>query len=136
MTTNVIAPSLVNFACPEIELEPQLHHLTSLSHCSFASCVVAWNFNTEKLKRSVDSTVLANVTIYIGRVHHSFSTGAQSFSYARYGSGALSPFLDWLGCTGSEKALLNCSHTKIGGFTSYYCYNDDVGVRCQGKYSV
>ena len=63
-------------------------------------------------------------------------TGAQSFSYARYGSGTGPSLLDRLGCTGSEKALLNCSHTEIGGFTSYYCYNDDVGVRCQGKYSV
>ena len=63
--------------------------------------------------------------------------GAQSFSYARYGRGTGPSLLDQLGCTGSEKALLNCTHTEIGGFTSSYCrYYDDVGVRCQGKYSV
>lgn len=63
--------------------------------------------------------------------------GAQSFSYARFGRGTGPSLIDRLGCTGREKALLNCSHTEIGGFSSSYCrYNDDVGVKCQGKHSV
>ena len=63
-----------------------------------------------------------------------FFIGAQSFSYARFGRGTGPSLIDRLGCTGREKALLNCSHTEIGGFSSSYCrYNDDVGVRCQGN---
>ena len=57
-----------------------------------------------------------------------------AYVYFGYGSGPM--FLDQLGCTGREQALLNCSHSGIG-VTSYNCGHDyDAGVRCLGWLSL
>ena len=53
-----------------------------------------------------------------------------SYSYAFFGSGSGTIFLDNLGCSGSEANLLDCTHASGSTCT----HSKDVGVRCQGKF--
>ena len=50
------------------------------------------------------------------------STGAVSFTNARFGQGNGNIWLDDLRCLGTESTLLSCSHDGIGVY--------DVGVEC------
>ena len=59
---------------------------------------------------------------------HFFFTDSLAFSYAYFGSGSGSIFLDNVGCSGGESSLLDCSY--VSGSTC--SHSEDVGVRCQG----
>ncbi len=64
---------------------------------------------------------------HLTQLHH---TGIEIFSYAYYGAGSGPIFLSYLGCSGEEPNLLNCSHSGIGVHQcSHY---EDAGVRCSG----
>ena len=55
------------------------------------------------------------------------STGANSVQYGQGGGGI---FLSNVRCTGSEDAIINCTHSGIGVHTC--THSKDVGVRCRG----
>ena len=63
--------------------------------------------------------------------HNAFIlTDAVAFSYAHFGSGTGTVFLDDVGCTGSETRLIDCPRSSY-----VYCrygHSEDSGVRCQG----
>ena len=57
---------------------------------------------------------------------------AVPFSNVHFGNGAGLIHLDDVDCTGSESKLLDCRHRSSVHCT--YGYNEDAGVRCQGKF--
>ena len=74
-----------------------------------------------------------NVITYYYFIMHA---GARAYPNAYFGQGTGALLLDRLSCTGSEQALLNCSHSGIG-VTTYYCgHDDDAGVGCLGWLSL
>ena len=64
-----------------------------------------------------------------------YTTGAKSFSNARFGRGTGPLLLDRLRCIGTEQNLLNCSHRGEGVTASYCSHYDDAGVRCLGAWT-
>ena len=57
-------------------------------------------------------------------------TDAVAFSSAHFGAGTGTIYMDYVGCTGSENNLIDCSRsTSFGCFGSH---SQDAGVRCQG----
>ena len=58
-----------------------------------------------------------------------FFTDSLAFSYAHFGSGSGSIFLDNVGCSGGESILLDCYYNISGSDCSH---SEDAGVRCQG----
>ena len=50
---------------------------------------------------------------------------------AAFGQGSGDIFLDDLGCTGSEKRLIDCPHNGIGIHSCTHA--EDAGVMCQRK---
>ena len=59
-------------------------------------------------------------------------TGALARTNAFYGQGSGLIMVTYVGCTGEEQSLLNCTHTGYG-VTSCRHY-EDAGVRCPGKW--
>ena len=58
----------------------------------------------------------------------SFGTDATAVSRARFGQGSGPILLDNVRCTGSEEALLQCSHRGVG---THNCqHSEDAGVIC------
>ena len=59
-----------------------------------------------------------------------FNAGVQSLSNAHFGRGDGLILLSYVGCSGEEESLLNCTR---GGFGINYCsHYEDAGVRCPG----
>ena len=57
--------------------------------------------------------------------------GASAISFAFFGQGTGSIWLDNVQCTGNETRLIDCPHDTIG---SHNCFHsDDASVRCQRK---
>jgi len=55
-----------------------------------------------------------------------FSKGARAYSYAFFGRGSGLILMAYVGCTGLETHLANCTHS-----TPYCSHSEDAGVRCQ-----
>ena len=55
------------------------------------------------------------------------SLGAQAYSYAYFGRGTGPILMAYVGCTGLETHLANCSRS-----TPYCSHYEDAGVRCLG----
>lgn len=53
--------------------------------------------------------------------------GAQAYSNAHFGRGTAPILISYVGCTGLETHLANCSH-----YTPYCSQDKVAGVRCQG----
>ena len=61
-------------------------------------------------------------------------TGARAHrGPTQYGPGSGPVFLDRLGCTGKEDALVNCEHRPLGFPNTDCTHLDDAGVECPGK---
>ena len=76
------------------------------------------------------SVLIATVNSILDLLFVCIPTGAVAFSYAHFGAGTGTIYLDDVGCTGSETRLIDCSRSS-----SVYCYrghSEDAGVRCQG----
>ena len=58
--------------------------------------------------------------------------GSVSQHSAYFGEGSESILASYVGCSGNEEALLQCS-TSLTGIPSCYHYHD-AGVQCVGKY--
>ncbi len=56
-------------------------------------------------------------------------SGAEALSRASFGEGAGRIWLDNVQCTGSERALMNCTASSNG--VNFCTHADDAGVRCQ-----
>ena len=54
--------------------------------------------------------------------------GAQAFSHAFFGRGSGPILMAYVGCTGLETHLANCTHSPPNSCSHY----EDAGVRCQG----
>ena len=60
--------------------------------------------------------------------------GAQAYSSAHFGEGNGGIFLSNVRCSGTEPALLNCTHDGIG---VHVCgHSRDAGVSCLGKLQI
>ena len=55
------------------------------------------------------------------------SLGAQAYSYAYFGRGTGPILMAYVGCTGLETHLANCTRS-----TPYCSHSEDAGVRCPG----
>ena len=59
------------------------------------------------------------------------NTGVQAISYAYFGLGTGPVHISYVGCSGTEQELLDCSYS---GFDNTYCsHSYDAGVRCQSE---
>ena len=56
-----------------------------------------------------------------------FSKGARAYSYAFFGRGSGPILMAYVGCTGIETHLANCTRS-----TPYCSHYEDAGVHCQG----
>ena len=56
---------------------------------------------------------------------------AVAFSSAHFGAGIGRTFLDEVGCTGSERRLIDCSRASSSYLRCYGGHSEDAGVRCQ-----
>ena len=58
--------------------------------------------------------------------------GATAISFAFFGQGTGSIWLDDVQCVGTETRLIDCPHNAIG---SHNCvHSEDASVRCQSMY--
>ena len=63
-------------------------------------------------------------------IFHSF-IGSLARTNAYYGRGTGLIMISYVGCTGEEPNLLNCTHS---GYGRTYCgHSEDAGVRCPGR---
>ena len=63
-------------------------------------------------------------------IFHSF-IGSLARTNAYYGQGTGFIMISYVGCTGEEQNLLNCTHS---GYGRTYCgHYEDAGVRCPGR---
>jgi hypothetical protein len=62
------------------------------------------------------------------RMPDDYLIGAQSESNALFGQGSGSIWLSDVGCTGTERRLLECSTGVVGGHTC--SHREDAGVTC------
>ena len=56
-----------------------------------------------------------------------YCLGAQSYSNAYFGRGTGPILLDDVNCRGSERSILNCSHSRSHNCNHY----EDAGVACR-----
>ena len=60
-----------------------------------------------------------------------FGSSGRHYSGAYFGQGSGPIWIDYLGCTGYETLLINCTH--LGFNVSRSCsHSEDIGVRCYG----
>ena len=60
------------------------------------------------------------------------AAGASSFSNAYFGQGSGPILLKNVGCSGSERALIDCTHDPIGEL-GVCSHSDDAGVSCRSR---
>ena len=61
-----------------------------------------------------------------------FGSSGTSYSYAYFGQGSGSIWLNSVTCSGTESTLAECGHYGLNDHVSRYCgHHDDAGVRCQ-----
>ena len=58
-------------------------------------------------------------------------TDAVAFSSAHFGAGIGRTFLDEVGCTSSERRLIDCSRAPSSSLRCSRGHSEDAGVRCQ-----
>ena len=82
---------------------------------------------------STTAVALYNTFIYIVHLTTSrlisVSLGAQAYSYSFFGPGTGPILMSYVGCTGNEFNLVNCTHSTSTPFCSH---SRDAGVRCPG----
>ena len=89
--------------------------------------MLEWFADNWDMLMKVNNILISELSVYLEHNH----TGSIAYSYSYFGEGTGGIFLDNVGCTGSEIALINCSHRGIG---VHDCdHTDDAGVTCHGN---
>ena len=86
-----------------------------------------------KIKHVLSDISASRIILYYKIFQFQF-TDATAYSYARYGQGSGPIHLSYVACTGTEDALVNCTH--FPNYIRYCRHYEDAGVLCQSKFCI